>query len=371
MSRLDTVLIKTASRCNLDCSYCYVYQGKDTSWKKQPRKMSLDTIDILVKRLLEQSTKQEIGFAIVLHGGEPLLLGKQGMEYLLKSLRDTFDPENYPISIQTNGALLNNDFLDLFSKFRANVSISLDGDKKINDISRLTTKGNSSFDSVIAAIDLLKKHRDYDFLFSGTLSVIQLESSAKDTYDFFKGLDVPSMDFLLQDGNRDRLPKNKYSLTSTEYGQWTADLLDEYLNDSSPVKIPFLDDIIRLSLGGQSFKEGKGSQNFGILIIETDGEIRKNDTLRSSYDGADFFSIRENIKHTSLDKVLNSQEFIDVSDLQKPSSEICISCPDLNVCGGGMPLYRWSDDNGYNNPSVYCADHAFLIRKVKKIVGGV
>lgn len=370
MARLDTVLIKTASRCNLDCSYCYVYQGKDTSWKKQPRKMSLDTIDILVKRLLEQTAKQEVGFAIVLHGGEPLLLGKQGMEYLLKSLRDNFDPEKYPISIQTNGALLNNDFLDLFSKFRASVSISLDGDKRINDISRLTVKGSSSFDSVIAAIDLLKKHRDYKFLFSGTLSVIQLEASAKDTYQFFKSLDVPSMDFLLQDGNRDRLPKGKESLTSTEYGAWTVDLLNEYLNDSSPAKIPFLDDVIRLSLGGKSFKEGKGSQSFGILIIETDGEIRKNDTLRSSYDGADFFSVRENIKHTSLDKVLASQEFKDVSELQKPSSKICTSCPDVNVCGGGMPLYRWSNDNGYNNPSVYCADHGLLIRQVKTLVGG-
>lgn len=357
MARLDTVLIKTASRCNLDCSYCYVYQGKDTSWKSQPKKMSLETMDILVKRLIEQKAKQDIGFAIVLHGGEPLLLGKQGMEYLLNTLRKHFTPEKFPISIQTNGALLNNDFLDIFSKYRANVSISLDGNKKTNDISRLTVSGKSSFDSVISGINLLKSHKDYEFLFSGTLSVIQLESSAKETYDFLKSLDVPSMDFLLQDGNRDRLPKGKSSLTSTEYGKWTADLLDLYINDENPAKIPFLDDLIRLSLGGQSFKEGKGKQNFGILIIETDGEIRKNDTLRSSYDGADFFSVRENIKHTSLSKVLESQEFIDISELQKPSSETCKACPILNVCGGGMPLYRWSSDNGYNNPSVYCHDH--------------
>jgi uncharacterized protein len=87
--------------------------------------MSLDTIDILVKRLLEQTAKQEVGFAIVLHGGEPLLLGKQGMEYLLKSLRDNFD-RKIPYKHQTNGALLNNDFRP-FSKFRASVSINLDG----------------------------------------------------------------------------------------------------------------------------------------------------------------------------------------------------------------------------------------------------
>ena len=37
--RLDTILVKTASRCNIDCSYCYVYQGPDSSWRLQPKRM--------------------------------------------------------------------------------------------------------------------------------------------------------------------------------------------------------------------------------------------------------------------------------------------------------------------------------------------
>lgn len=368
MARLDTILVKTASRCNLDCSYCYVYQGKDTSWKEQPKRMSLATIDHLVKRLVEQAELQNIGFAIVLHGGEPLLLGYNRLEYLLKSLRENLSSEDFPISIQTNGALLNNKFLDLFSLYRANVSISLDGDKETNDLSRLTAQGNSSFYDVISAIKLLQNHKDSDFLFSGTLSVIQLESPAKKTYDFFKSLNVPSMDFLLQDGNIDRLPKGKSSLLSTEYGDWTIDLLSEYIKDDSPRRIAFLDDLIRLCLGGDSIKEGKGSQKYGILIIETDGEIRKNDTLRSSYDGADFFSIREYISDTSLNKVLQSEEFQDLSNLQCKTSDVCNSCPYLSICGGGMPLYRWSDKNAYDNPSVYCSDHMVLIKKIKDIL---
>ena len=27
-----------------------------------------------------------------------------------------------------------------------------------------------------------------------------------------------------------------------------------------------------------------------------------------------------------------------------------------------MPLYRWSTDGGYDNPSVYCHDHQLFIR---------
>ena len=38
--QLDTVLLKVASRCNLDCSYCYVYHMGDEAWRDQPDRCS-------------------------------------------------------------------------------------------------------------------------------------------------------------------------------------------------------------------------------------------------------------------------------------------------------------------------------------------
>ncbi|WP_135458912.1 cyclophane-forming radical SAM/SPASM peptide maturase YhhB [Vibrio echinoideorum] len=364
-ARLDTVLIKTASRCNLDCTYCYVYQGEDTSWKNQPKKMSKDTIDVLVDRLIEQSINQDVGFAIVLHGGEPLLIGFERMQYLLTSLRKNLNSLNYPISLQTNGVLLTNPFLDLFSEMKVSVSVSIDGDKIANDISRITRTGKSSFDDTVKGIKLLKSHHDNEFLFAGTLSVIQPNISPKDIYLFLKSLGTPSMDFLFQDGNYNKLPIGKYSFESTEYGQWMKGMLDMYLSDPEPVKIPCIDDILRLTMGGDSIKEGKGDSEFGILIVETDGEIRKNDTLRLSYDGADFFKTRDSVRDIDFQTVIDSEEFQYVSSMQKPTSDNCLNCSVKDICGGGMPLYRWSDENGYNNPSVFCNDHYYFIESVK------
>ncbi len=31
-----------------------------------------------------------------------------------------------------------------------------------------------------------------------------------------------------------------------------------------------------------------------------------------------------------------------------------------------MTLHRWRDDNGYDNPSVYCADQKLLIGSIRK-----
>ena len=360
--RLDTVLVKTASRCNIDCSYCYVYQGPDTSWRRQPKRMRREVVEAVCERLIEQAGRQETGFAIVLHGGEPLLLGFDGLAALLRGLRAHLSPVRHPTSIQTNGMLLSEDLLDLFAETWTSVSVSIDGPPEANDLARLDHRGRSTYAATIRGIQRLASHSEREFLFAGTLSVIQPTVEPRLVYEFLKALGTPNMDFLLQDGNHDRLPPGKSGFDSTEYGRWLMGLLDLYLADPSPVPIRLVDDTIKLCLGGTSRKEGSGKAQYGILIVETDGEIRKNDTLRASFDGADQFARRWNVTTTPLSRVLSSQEYVAYAGMQVPTCSVCADCDLLAVCGGGMPLYRWSAKRGYDNPSVYCHDHAAFIR---------
>ena len=362
--QLDTVLIKTASRCNLDCSYCYVYQGPDTIWRRQPKRMSREVLAAVRDRLIEQAERQRAGFAIVLHGGEPLLLGFDGLSALLRGLRTRLTPQLYPISVQTNGILLTERLLDLFAETQTSVSVSIDGPSDVNDLARLDQLGRSTSADTIRGIRLLAAHAASNFLFAGTLSVIQPATDPALVYEFLKNLNTPSMDFLLQDGNHDRLPQGKESFESTEYGHWLIRLLDIYLADSSPVPIRIADDTIKLCLGDLSKREGHGTERYGILVVETDGEIRKNDTLRASFEGADRFARKWNVASASLSVVLASSEYLDYSGLQMPTCSKCRNCPLFAICGGGMPLYRWSVSRGYDNPSVYCYDHTVFIQHV-------
>ena len=361
-NRLDAVLVKTASRCNIDCSYCYVYQGPDTTWRLQPKRMHRETAEALRERLVEQARRQEAGFAIVLHGGEPLLLGLDELGTLLRGLRVHLSPDRHPISIQTNGTLLGEEFLDLFAETRTSVSVSIDGPPEANDLARLDHRGESTHAATMRGITRLASHSDSEFLFAGTLSVIQPTVAPRLVYEFLKALGTPNMDFLLQDGNHDRLPPGKSGFDGTEYGKWLIDLFDLYLADPSPVPIRLVDDTIKLCLGGTSRKEGQGKEQYGILVVETNGEIRKNDTLRASFEGADRFGDRWNVATTSLSTVLSSQEYIAYAGMQLPASSHCRNCDLLDICGGGMPLYRWSADREYDNPSIYCHDHALFIR---------
>ena len=69
---IDTVLLKVASRCNLDCSYCYVYHMGDESWRSLPKRMSKETQALVVAELGSLMRAQSRPFSVVLHGGEKL-----------------------------------------------------------------------------------------------------------------------------------------------------------------------------------------------------------------------------------------------------------------------------------------------------------
>ena len=331
----------------------------DDGWKNMPPLISQDTNKALSSALKDLVADQALPFATVLHGGEPLMLGLRKLRELLKSLRESL-PDTHPISMQTNGMLITNEILQLCVHYRVSISVSIDGPKLIHDQFRIDHKGK-----VVAGIALLKNHYESDFLYAGLLCVINPHSDPSKIYSFLKRLGAASIDFLYRDGNHSVLPFGKESLASAEYGEWLCLLLDIYLSDQAAPKIRFLDDIIRLELGSQGIKEGLGVTDYGIAIIETDGTITKNDTLKSTFNGADKFSEEWSIHTHRLSEVFNSEEFKQYYAMQRATSSACISCDYINTCGGGMPLHRWSDENGYDNPSVYCNDQKKIISTVR------
>lgn len=362
---LDTVLVKVASRCNINCTYCYVYNMGDDNWSHLEKFMTRETIGALCNSLAEIVTKQQKAFSIVLHGGEPFLLGETRLRFLLKSLRQVLS-EHYPISIQTNGILISLPILDICSEFKVSVAVSIDGPEEVHNKYRVTHNDKGTFDQVVAGINILKAHTDAHFLYAGLLAVIDPLSDPAEVYHFFKELEAPSVDFLYKDGNHTKLPLNKSSVFSIEYGAWMVALLEIYMNDINPIKVRVLDDMIKSLIGGVVTKEGMGLTDFSIVIIDTDGTIMKNDTLKSTYNGADKFDHPLNIKDASLLDFLNSDEFNEYRRMQRPSNSKCLNCSELHVCGGGMILNRWSKENAFDNPSVYCSDQLFLINAIRK-----
>ena len=366
MVEIDTVLLKVASRCNIGCRYCYVYRMGDHGWAQMPKQMSRDTAEATALAISDLVREQGSAVAVVLHGGEPLLLGASNLTHLISTLRQALP--SCPISIQTNGILICDEILDLCAEARVTLSVSLDGPKHVHDRNRIGFAGEGTFDKVLEGIGRLKTHPDSGFLFSGLLAVVSPTSDPGEVYAFFKDLGTPGVDFLYRDGNHSRLPEGKESPATTEYGRWMAALLGIYLTDDTPIRIRILDEMIKMVLGGVGSKDGVALTNYEILIVDTDGSVTKNDTLKSSFDGADRFSEPWSVHTHDLGDIIRSAEFAEYHAMQRPTSPTCLACPELSICGGGMTLQRWRDDNGYDNPSVYCEDQKLLIRHIRERV---
>lgn len=330
-----------------------------------PAQISSQTIETIAEALNEFSVEEKHPFAVVLHGGEPLLLGAVKLRSVLETLRSKLTKE-CPLGLQTNGILITEEILDICSETQTTVSVSMDGPRQIHDKDRIGHDGRGTHEKVIKGLEILRRHKDTRFLYSGLLAVVNPKSDPLEVYQFLKQLSPPSVDFLYRDGNHSKLPVGKADFSSTEYGNWFVKLLEVYLSDPKPLPIRFLDDLIKLILGGFGTKDGVGLTDYGVLVIDTDGSIAKNDTLKSTFNGADRFTQKWSVYTHSLSEIFNSNEYAEYHLSQQPSSPVCLSCPDLRVCGGGMTLHRWSNTNGYDNPSIYCSDQKLLIKQIRQ-----
>jgi uncharacterized protein len=324
--------------------------------------------DAVMSAVIDQlgalSQSQSRPLSVVLHGGEPLLLGIGATERFIEGLKLSLRTDA-GLHIQTNGVLLTDDFIDVFDRHDVGISISLDGPVELHDRNRRDRHGDGSHEHVVAGVARLVAHPARERLFSGLLAVVDPTSDPIEVYEFLKATGAPSFDFLYRDGNHDSLPPGKNRTDSTEYGDWMVRVLDHYLADPTPPRIRVLDDLIRLILGGRGRKEGIGQDEYGILVIDTDGRITRNDTLKVAYPGADRFQLERSIINRDLLNQLVGTEFDEYFALQHPTSSICQACPELLVCGGGMPAHRWSAKSGYSNPTVFCSDQLTLISAVR------
>ena len=178
---IDTVLIKVASRCNIDCTYCYVYHLGDENWLNLPKTIANDTISAVGSSLAELSHRQSRAFSVVLHGGEPLLLGDKRLDFVLSKLRASI-PSRYPVGIQTNGLLLSDSILDICVRHSVTVAVSLDGPADINDALRVDHRARGTFERVMAGVALLDQRKERKQLYAGLLAVIDPSSDPEAIY---------------------------------------------------------------------------------------------------------------------------------------------------------------------------------------------
>lgn len=356
-----TLVIKVSSRCNMDCDYCYIYHGEDSSWRDMPETMEPSTSKALVSEIAHLYNVQKTKPQIVFHGGEPLLFGIRKLRKLIGDI--ILEVPTVFLSIQTNGTIYNSDLEELLLEFRDNLSfsVSADGYQPENDRHRLGLRKNSVFKTIDSTLQQANRAGVLDNI----LIVIDIRNSPNRIYQFMLDSGAKSYNILLQDGDHDHFPPGKNDTTDIRVGRWLWELFKLYSQGMQTFKLKLFDDI-SLSILKKScgFRPPPATYSLCTMTIDTNGEIKQADTYRINSNRGDRI-IGENIKYSSLTEAANSRAHREFLDRSERLSTTCNSCEYLNACGGGYPSHRFKS-GCLENPSVYCSDYLYLFKNIER-----
>src|SRR5215471_14248232 len=101
---LTQFVLKVHSRCDLACDHCYIYQHADQSWRTRPQAISMHTLAAAASRIADHAARHHLDTVhVVLHGGEPLLLGIDGLRSAIEHIRAAIDPvARLDLRVQSN-----------------------------------------------------------------------------------------------------------------------------------------------------------------------------------------------------------------------------------------------------------------------------
>ncbi|MCD8028456.1 MAG: 4Fe-4S cluster-binding domain-containing protein [Erysipelotrichaceae bacterium] len=133
----QSYLIKPASSlCNMNCQYCFY---KDVSDNRDINIYGIMSIETM-KEIIDQSLSQSNEITYAFQGGEPTLAGLSFFQTFVDNVNTNKDKQIIHYSIQTNGILINEEWLSFFKKYHFLVGISIDGYKENHNKVRIMQK---------------------------------------------------------------------------------------------------------------------------------------------------------------------------------------------------------------------------------------
>lgn len=149
--------IQVTLNCNFRCTYCF------QDHRPGPV-MDLDTAETILAKCAAHNRRWPRGqgertlVEVFWHGGEPLLAGLDFYREIVRR-QAAIPGVRFENHLQTNGALLNDDFARFFAEHDFQLGFSLDGPQAVNDRHRRTASGQgSAFEAARRGIDAYLRH---------------------------------------------------------------------------------------------------------------------------------------------------------------------------------------------------------------------
>lgn len=361
------------SLCNLDCRYCF-YLEKAALYPDTPSfRMSEATLEAYIRQVIASQEGPEIAFAW--QGGEPTLMGLDFYRRVVE-LQRRYAPPGCRVTnaLQTNGTLLDDAWAHFLRENDFLVGLSVDGPPHLHDRHRLDKRGRPTFERVMEAMELLKRHR----VAFNTLTVVHRETAKHplEVYHFLKEHGsgyiqfIPLVErvgeggwwtFAPPPGRGSSEPVTPWSVDPRDYGEFLCAIYDEWVrNDVGRIYVQLFDVALGIWLGMPAamcvFAETCGN----ALALEHNGDLYS----------CDHYVYPEyrlgNILQTPLRSLVDSEQQRRFGQDKRDSlPRYCRECDVRFACNGECPKHRFlTTPDGEPGLNYLCAAYKRFFRHI-------
>lgn len=327
MKQISLLIKPASSLCNLRCTYCFY---EDVSTNREVASMGImndKTMHALIDKTLGLDVEQ-INYCF--QGGEPTVAGIDYFKKFIDYVNVHNQNKTITYAIQTNGTLLNDEWISLFEKNAFLVGVSLDGFLENHNRFRKDANGKGTFQSIMANIRKLEKHHiDYNIL---TVLTHELSKKPKELFTFYQKNNlnyvqlIPCLPTLEGNPIIDRA-----HLTPTDFSKFYKVFFDLWYDSYMKGKymsVTLFDNVIPMYLKvlpGQCGMLGKCHMQ---LVVEGNGNVYP----------CDFYVLDEfccgNINENSISEILQNERGKRFIEQPRLLCKECDTCPFLHMCHG-------------------------------------
>lgn len=337
-----TNVIKPTHICNLACSYCYNDDVRDPIMRRSTLERTIGQTFDYVRRYHRGRT-----VSFIWHGGEPLVAGREFFEAAVELQRDLAEGVPCHNSIQTNGTLIDEKWIELFRREDFAVSISVDGPAHLHDRYRVDHAGKGSHHRVMRAIESVQ-----DAGIPLGVCVVISRSNIDHIDELYEFLTSRGLRFNIIPLNRSGAARDAYAevgLEAAEYADAWIRMYDRWFDADE--EYTYCSDFVfktRAILAGRP-ADCIGLSNCSDSNISVDpvGDVYPCATLSGSTR-----SRYGNLVEQDLDEIMAG--IVATSYRSRPVDPQCAKCKWQHVCHGGC-LAR--AEKFYGDPSqrdYYC-----------------
>lgn len=366
------VMAKTAGPlCNLRCKYCYYLEKQHLSGKES-QYMTDELLETYIRDYIQLQQTPDILFTW--HGGEPMLRPLSFYRQAVRLQRYYGRGRRISNVIQTNGTLLTEEWCEFLHDEGWLVGISIDGTEEMHDAYRKDIGGEGSWQRVVDAIGLLKKHG----VEWNAMAAINHHNVGRPTefYRFFR--DVLGCRYIQfspvverlhthSDGRHlaqvmdDGCPVAPFSIRPREWGEFLIGVFDEWVhNDVGETFVPVFDATLAGWLGMEPGICVYAEECGHAVVMEHNGDVYSCDhfVFPEYYLG--------NIRTQGLPQMLYGAKQNAFSRLKRDAlPRQCRQCRWLKACHGECPRLRFARTaDGEPGLNYLCAGYGMYFRHV-------